>query len=385
MRHGHISQRLIGKAELELAKYGYHWALAMGGRARPHATPRRGVPRVNEPAEVKAAYRRGDLHPGDLVQGSGILSPFSALYRPRSYYPEYLLGQMKLDPVTPGSRLPTNPRIRPVVKLPPLRGGATIAFLYPQGKRALERQSFPGDLREALTRDYDQIPIVLPPGFEAWTGPCAWRARLQRLNDADALKLGGVAGPLYGTMEERGLTLFLSAEDEDCGLETAPAVEHEPLAGSLFLEARITGERADEHLRQALVDELPAAVHEAFGGKSIGEDMRVMRRLLALVQPPVIAVQRAPHLLSLFLPCDLAGDLASCAGDFEAFTDMLLAGLERVIQSHGHALDPEIDFAFDSRRPFFAERRAMRTGLLDEVVHRRPHLVPVRDWLAEGN
>ncbi len=384
MRHGHISQRLIAKAEIELAKYGYHWALAMGARARPRAVPRGGVARVEAPAEVKAAYRHGALHPGDLVEGSGILSPFAAIYRPRAYYPEYLLGQMTLEAAELNPETSVSPRIRPVVRLPQIEGGASIAFLYPAGKQALERQSFPGDLREALTRDYDQVPIVLPPGLEAWTGPCEWHARLQRLNDADALKLGGVAGPLYGTMEERGLTLFLSVEDEDCGLDTVPAAATEPVAGSLYLEARITGERADEHLREALVNELPVTVKKVFGRRGEGEDTRVMSRLLALIRPPIIAVQRAPHLLSLFMPCDLAGDLEGCAHNFEVFVEALLTGLARIIEGHGHSLDAEIDFAYDARRPFFAERRAMRTDLLDEVVHRRPHLVPVRDWLT-GN
>ncbi len=383
MRHGHISQRLIAKAEIELAKYGYHWALAVGGRARPRSVPRGGVPGVVSPAEVRAAYRRGDLGPGDLVEGSGILSPFASIYKPRAYYPEYLLSQMELGAIN-ASEVPSSPRIRPVAQLPPLASGTRVAFLYPEDKLALERNAFPGDLREALTRDYDQVPVVLPAGFQTWTGPCRWRTRLQRLTDSDALKLGGVAGPLYGTMEERGLTLFLSVEDEKCSLEpvapngTRPA----PFAGSLFLEARITGERADEHLRDALVVELPGAVEKVFGNRGAGEDTQVMTRLLAVVQSPVIAIQRAPHLLSLFIPCDLAADVEDCTDRFELFAEALFEALRVNIEKHGHTLDVEIDFAYDCRRPFFAQRRAMRTALLDEVVHRRPHLVPVRDWLT---
>ncbi len=382
MRHGHISQRLIAKAEIELAKYGYHWALASGGRARPRAVPRSGVLRVEAPGEVKMAYRRGELKPGDLVEGSGVLSPFASIYRPRAYYPEYLLGQMKLAPFKETGRVPVSPRIRAAMRLPALERGTGIAFLYPDGKAALERQAFPGDLREALTRDYEQVPLVLPAGRPVWTGPSTWRARLQRLTDADALKLGGVAGPLYGTLAERGLTLFLSAEDEECYLEPVHAGTHEPLAGSLFLEARITGERVDEHLRSALAEELPEAVESSFGSRGEEQVTRVMSRLLALVQPPVIAIQRAPHLLSLFMPCDLAGDPEHCAGDFENFAEALFRGLQRNIEEHGHVLDVEIDFAYDCRRPYFSERRVMRTDLLDEVLRHRPHLVPVRDWLT---
>ncbi len=380
MRHDHVSQRLIAKAEVELAKYGYHWALAMGGRARPRSLPRGGVRRVDAPAEVRALYRRGELHPGDLVEGYGMLSPFSSLYKPRAYYPEYLLSQMPAV----GDELAVSPRIRPALRFPRLGDGRGIAFLYPRGKRVLERRSFPGDLREALTRDYDQVPVVASGDGDPWTGLCRWRARLERLSDADARKLGGVAGPLYGTMEERGLTLFLSAEGAECRVEPLPAGSHEPLFGSLFLEARITGERADEHLRGALTDELRGAVEKVFGfaGPAAVEETQVMSRLLAIIRPPVIAVQRAPHLLSLFLPCDLAGDLEGCARTFEFFAEALIAALRRNTEGHGHVLDAEIDFAYDCRREFFRKRRAMRTGLLDEVVRRRPHLASVRDWLT---
>ncbi len=379
MRHGHISQRLIAKAEIELAKYGYHWALAIGGRARARSVARGGVLQVGAPAEVKAAYRRGDLAPGDLVEGSAILSPFASIYKPRAYSPEYLLSQMP----GPDGEVFT-PRVRAVVQLPALADGRRIAWLYPQGKRALVKTAFPGDLREALTRDYDQVPVVLPAGLETWTGPCSWRARLQRLSDADALKLGGVAGPLYGTMEERGLTLFLSLEGEGCSLEQLEpgGSDQAPFAGSLFLEARITGERADEHLREALQEEIAGAVETVFGGVGKVESTQVMSRLLSLMHRPVIAVQRAPHLLSLFLPCNLAAGVDRCADDFEVFIDALIAGLRANIEAHRHTLDAEIDFAYDCRRPFFAQRGAMRTALLDEVVHRRPHLVPVRDWLT---
>ncbi len=385
MRYGHISERLIAKAEVELAKYGYHWALGSGRRPPARAVPRGGVPQVTVPAEVKAAYRRGDLRPGDLVEGDAMLSPFAAVYKARAYYPEYLLGQMPPPAFSavPGYGVDTSPRVRPVVSLPRLDNGASIAFLYPIEKRALERSAFPGDMREALTRDYDQVPLVLPPGWRALTGTYSFRARLQRLNDADALKLGGVAGPLYGTMEERGLTLFLSVEDEECRLDATETFVHEPLAGSLFLEARITGERAEAHLRQALVEELPGAVKAAFGRAAAqSKETAVMTRLLALAHGPVIAIQRAPHLLSLFMPCDLAGEPARCMDDFEAFADKLLAGLRRNIEGHGHTMVVEMDFAYDCRRPFFAERGAMRTDLLDEVLYRKPHLVPVRDWLT---
>ena len=382
MRYGHISERLIAKAEVELGKYGYHWALASRGPARVRARPRSGVQRVAVPAEVKASYRRGDLKPGDLVEGTALLSPFVSIYKPRAYYPEYLLGQMKLEPARPGEGIPASPRIRPAVKLPPLPEGTGLAFLYPPGKGALERLAFPGDLREALTRDYEQVPLVLPPESEAWTGPCEFRARLQRLSASDALKLGGVAGPLYGTLEERGLTLFLSAQDNGCSVERLSTEGHAPFAGSLYLEARVTGERADAHLRDALAEELPAAVEKHFGGVEAAQRTQVMSRLLALVQPPVIVIQRAPHLLSLFMPCDLADDLPGCASDFEGFAKALFAGLRRNIEGHGHDLDVVIDFAYDCRRPFFAERRAMRTDLVDEVLRRRPYLVPVRDWLT---
>ncbi len=84
------------------------------------------------------------------------------------------------------------------------------------------------------------------------------------------------------------------------------------------------------------------------------------------------------------MPVDLNTYRPAFYEEFENFLQALFEGLQRNLESHGHSLDAEIDFAYDACRPFFAERRAMRTDLLDEVVHRRPHLVPVRDWLT-GN
>ncbi|MHB8780051.1 MAG: hypothetical protein ACYC55_01520 [Candidatus Geothermincolia bacterium] len=377
----HPDRRALNRARLELAKAAYH--LALGRRESVEGAGRTGsaAPFAGEAAAVKTAVRRGVLRAGRLVETTALVAPWLNLYRPRAYYPEYLLGQMRAER-TPADGVGPWPDILPVSRFPELPGGGQLLFAHPPGKRAFDRYGFPDSLRDSLTRDYEQLPLLLPPGRTLAAGIYDLRARLLRIGPNALSEASGLPLDTCQIYEVRGLNLVLALEEEGCSAElVAPAPS--PLPGALWLEMRLDAAAEAIAVQRAAEAALTTAVAEVSGDAAAGacSETRVFTRLWARVCGPVICCHRQPNLLSLFMPADL-GAYAEAERFFEAVT----ASWERAFAAESARAGIEAtlscDFSHDARLPFMRQRQVLRSKLANTAVLHHPQLEEARTWLA---
>ncbi len=163
--------------------------------------------------------------------------------------------------------------------------------------------------------------------------------------------------------------------------------------GSLFVETRIKPlphSKAEAVLEESLAnvaEELFPAVDR--GDRKAGQDidhqtghhfLRYRQRLFALIYRPFIAVYRAPHFLSLYLPTLL--DDTSLEEQEKVF-ERAFALLEEEMVGHGAVVEGglPVDFVHDPRLPAWRDREALRNTLIERVVEERPYLAGTVHWL----
>jgi len=369
----------------ELGKFTICYALsehacAEGGGGRPRRLTGLDV------TGIKEGIFREILREGDVVEGEGILSPYSAIYQPRAYYPAYVMGEMRAA-LRRGEEAPTaSPHYLPVSLLPALPDGWRVAFLYPAGKRSFERPDFPAHLRDVLTRDYQRMPFLLPPGMEPRWGGIGFRARLMKLSRETMRRLAGMGEDAYLAYAARGLVHFLVPEE----LEAVPG-EVAP-RGSLFAEVSFAEIAPWERACLSLEASLREAVEEAFPPCARGEReeagcylprsghhvFRFRSRLFAVVYDPVIAVMRAPALLGIYLPADLGETHGEAHSRFQRLVERLLPLLESGLQA---PLPARVEVAYDNRLPWAREREALSGPLYQQLENRYTFLGPTLRWL----
>lgn len=390
-----INERAVEKAANELNKYAFFYSLKEHTRARGSeggvAAPR-SYPSLEG---LKSAVKSGRLRPGETVDVEGFLSPFISMHRPRAYYPEMFLGDLRAT--APGESREDGaegasclPHVLPVVRLPGLPDGWEIRFLYPASTGLFQHYEHPHRLMDVLTRDYLRIPVLLPPG-DYPAGMVRFRARLLEMRPVQLEEFVHLDARESDAYTMRGLTLFLEASGE--GWEAEP--DGAP-CGSLFVETRIkplSHTRAEAVLEEALAnvaEELFPATYR--GDRKAGLDidhetghhfLRYRQRLFALIYRPFIAVYRAPHFLSLYLPTLL--DEAALADREEVF-DRAFSLLEEEMVKHGVVVEGglPVDFVHDPRLPAWRDREALRNSLIERVVEERPYLSDTVHWLRGG-
>lgn len=369
----------------ELGKFAICYALAEhasaeGGKFRPRRFSSLDVMRVKE------GVLKGTLREGDEVEGEGILSPFSAVYQPRAYYPSYVMGEMRAA-LRRGEKAPsTSPHYLPVSLLPELPDGHRIAFLYPAEKRSFERPDFPAHVRDVLTRDFQRIPMLLPPGRDSMWGMVRFRARLMKLGAETMRRLTGMTEEAYEAYAGRGLVHFLDP------VELTEAGQEVSLRGSLFAELSLAEVPSWERACQSLEASLREAVEWTFPPCARGEREEAgcylphtghhvfwfRSRLFAVVYAPVIAVMRSPALLGIFLPADLSGSDQEAHSRFGGLVDRLVFLLESDLEA---PVPARVELAYDNRLPWAREREALSGPRFQELEARYPFLAPTLRWL----
>ncbi len=367
-----------------MGKYAMLYALAEHasaevGKSRPRRFSGLDVLRVKE------GLLKETLREGDELEGEGILSPYSAVYQPRAYYPAYVMGEVR-SALRRGEEVPsTSPHYLPVSVLPELPDGHRIAFLYPPEKRSFERPDFPAHVRDVLTRDFHRIPLIIPPGLDVGWGMVKFRARLMRLSRDTMRRLAGLTEEAYMAYAARGLVHFLEPAEVAAG----PKVF---LRGSLFAEVCLAEIRRWERACLSLETALREAVEYSFPACERGEReeagcylpqtghhvFRFRNRLFAVVYAPVIAVMRAPSLLGVFLPADLSGSDPEVHSRFEGLVNRLLSLLESYLET---PVSARVELAYDNRLAWARQREVLSGPRFQELEERYPFLAPTLQWL----
>lgn len=382
--------RKRGKRRLfeEMSKFSLCYALsehreAEGKKAGGRAVSERDI------ASLKAAILKGSILAGQEVEGEAVACPFAAVYRPRPYYPSYLLGEIRAA-LRKGERAPaTSPHYLPVSVLPPLPDGWRIIFLYPLDKSGFDRPDFPAHARDVLTRDFKRLPLLVPPQGEVIRGRVNYRARLMQLGRKPLSRLAGLGERSYDTYSSRGLTFFLCLHDWE------PAEEELPLRGSLFAELRVQEDGDWGRVLGAMEEVTREAVEAVFPRYYRGERedsgcylprtgfhvVQFKRRLLALVYAPVMAVFRAPRLIGLYLPSDLSRDPGESLSLFKSF---LADFCDRLEDALGLSSPLRVEVAFDNSLPWARERGALQGPAFRSLEDEHPFLTPTLDWLRGG-
>jgi len=164
------------------------------------------------------------------------------------------------------------------------------------------------------------------------------------------------------------------------------------LRGSLFAELTCEGEADWEKMIGLLEEEVRGEVEEVFPPCVRGEReemgcylphsgfhvTRFRRRLFALVYNPVIVIFRAPRLLGLYLPSELARGLEEAAALFEEFVLRIASVMERGL---GLASPLRVETAYDNRLPWARLRGVMHGPVFAALADEYPFLGPTLGWL----
>jgi len=373
-----------GLAE-EISKFSFCFALSEHRRAaetRGRAKSFSGL----DVAAIKAGILGEAMRAGDEVEGEALASSFTAIYQPRAYYPSYFLGEMRAALRRGESPPPASPHYLPVSKLPPLPDGSHIEFLYQRDKAAFDRPDFPAHVRDVLTRDFMRIPLLVAPQQEVGQGRIHFRARLLRLDRDTAYRLAGLGDNSYNVYSARGLTHFLQPLEVET-LDAEPS-----LRGSLFTELSCGEEPGWDKVISLLEEKVRGEVEEVFPPCARGEReelgcylphsgfhvTRFRRRLFAMVYDPVIVVFRAPRLLGLYLPSELARGRVEAAVLFEEFVVRIASAMERGLRL---AAPLRVETAYDNRLPWARRQGALQGPVFDPLAEEYPFLKPTLRWL----
>ena len=369
----------------EVCKFSLCFALSEHRRAVEVRGRSRRVGGLDIPA-LKAGILGEAIRAGDEVEGEALATGFATVYQPRAYYPSYFLGEMRAALRRGEPPPPASPHYLPVSSLPPLPDGWRITFLYAPDKTAFDRPDFPAHVRDVLTRDYPRMLLLVGPREETPAGRIRFRARLLQLDRESAFRLAGLGEKSYDAYSARGLTHFLRPLEVE-GTEGEPS-----LRGSLFAEMSLAEEAGWERVTGVLEETACAAAQEAFPERRRGERQepgcylphsgfhvtRFRRRLFTLVFDPVVVVFRAPRLLGLYLPGELARGLEEIAARFEEFALRFTVALERTL---GLSAPTGVEVAYDNRLPWARERGALRGAAFAAVEEAYPFLRPTLRWL----
>jgi hypothetical protein len=369
----------------EISKYSLCFALSEHKRAVDSRGRTRSLSGLDV-AGIKAGILGGSIHAGDDIEGEAMASSFTAIYRPRAYYPPYLLGEMRAALRRGESPPSASPHYLPVSSLPPLPDGSRVIFLYPGNKTVFDRPDFPAHVRDIFTRDYLRMPLLLPLLEEARQGRVRFRARLLRMDRDSARRLAGLGENSYDSYSARGFTYFLRPLE----LET---VDDKPgLRGSLYAELSLAEEPGWDRVGDMLEPVIRGAVEEIFPPCIRGEReepgcylphsgfhvTRFRRRLFALVYDPVIAVFRMPRLLGLYLPSELIRGIDEAVDLFARFILRMLSDLRDGL---GLSLPPRVEVAYDNRLSWASEGESLRGPSFDTLLEEHPFLEPTLAWL----
>jgi hypothetical protein len=372
-----------GLAE-EVAKFSLCFALSAHREAVEHRGNPKSISGVDV-AGIKSGILKEDIRPGDEVEGEALACAYTAIYSPRAYYPSYFLGGMRAA-LRDGERAPAaSAHYLPVSVMPPLPDGWGINFLYPTEKSAFDRPNFPAHTRDVLTRDFQRIPMLVPPGGNPPVGRVSFKARFLQSSREAMERLAGLGEKSYEAYSARGLTSFL----EPIQVELK---DRASMRGSLFAELSLARKLDWEQELGALEEAIRGTVKEVFPQCDRGERQgmecylphsgfhvyRFRKRLFALVFDPVFVVYRSPRLLGIFLPCDLAGEVEESEARFERFVVLLSEVLEKKLDLGGA---PRVDIAYDNRLPWVGERGALKSSRFAEVERRYPFLKTTLAWL----
>jgi len=388
-------QRERERTAAELNRYAFFYTMKDIGEARGSGDAPSFTRELPSFAALKVEFMAGSLRPGAEVCGEAFLSPHISLHRPRAYYPELLLGRLRASAPAGGPAPAGLPHALPVVELPPLPGGWKVLFLYPGPRGLFTRYQHPAGARDALIRDYLRIPLLLPAGGAAVTGPVRFRARLLELR-AERLREGlAWESRELEAYALRGLNLFLAVLDPGQGLqplqEETQGAEETP-AGSLFAECRL--EPPPDNREEAALEEcLVSAVEEVFPSRDRGQRrqgmdldhetdhhaLRFRGRLTALIYRPAFAAFRKPSFWGIFLPTVLAG--RELEESRHRFRDLYLKVTERLGGCAASSEQPELDFVHDPADGFWRERGLLRSGLVEDLLEKHPHLAAIVSWL----
>ncbi|MDY6795338.1 MAG: hypothetical protein SWK76_08670 [Actinomycetota bacterium] len=378
-------KRQDAKLYEELAKFSLCYALSDHKEADDVET-RRGPMREIDIPGLKSSILNEEVRPGDIVEGEALASEFAAIYHPRAYYPSYPLGEIRAALREGKSAPETSPHYLPASRPPPLPDGWSIAFLFPTDKDALDRPDFPAHIRDVLTRDYQRMPLLLPPGREVEWGRVRFSARIVELRYDSLKNKAGMSENSYEVYSARGLTYFLAPESIEV------VGERGSLRGSLYTEISLpqAGDwgKVTEILEGVVRDTVESIYPECRRGERQEEGcylpytgfhvMRFRRRLFCLVYDPVFVIFRAPRLVGLYASCDLLGRLEESSSLFErfvvAFCDELESGL--VLEAV-----PRIETSYDNRLTWARERGALRGAVFDRLEEEHPYLGATLKWL----
>ncbi|MEW6552744.1 MAG: hypothetical protein AB1384_00465 [Actinomycetota bacterium] len=369
----------------EISKFSFCFALSEHRRALESRGRNKAFSGMDV-AGIKAGILAESIRAGDEVEGEAVASHFTAIYQPRAFYPAYVLGEMRAALRRGESPPAASPHYLPVSVMPPLADGSSIAFLYQPDKTAFDRPDFPAHVRDVFTRDFMRLPLLLPPPSQALRGKVRFRARVLRMDHDSAYRLAGLGDKSYDAYSARGLTCFLHPIEVET-LDADP-----PLRGSLFCELSLDAGEAWDRTVEVLEEAVRSEVEKVFppcprGGR---EEMgcylpqsgfhvtRFRRKFYALVYDPVIVILRAPRLMGIYLPGELAGDAEETRALFEGFVMRLVSSLEGQL---GLASPPGVEIAYDNLLPWARERGALRGPDFTALPERYPFLGPTLGWL----
>ena len=335
---------------------------------------------------IKAGILGERVRAGDEIEGYGIIANFAAIYSPLAYYPSYFLGEIKAELREGAGAPPASPNYLPVSELPPFADGSRISFLFPPEKTAYTRSDLPGNIRDVLTRDYANIPLVRG-SEQRLAGRVRFRARLRKLSSESMVQLAGVGERSYESFAARGLTHFLEP------LEVVATGKPSGLRGSLFAEMRVPGNTDWDSVVPILEESIYRAVEAVFPSCERGECVeipcylpetghqvvRFRRRLFGLVYDPVFALFRSPDLLGLYLPCDLFEGMEATASLFERFVEDVAKAVEKDLEL---GMPLKVEIAYDNRLSWARMREAMRGESFRKVGQMYPVLEPTLEWLG---
>jgi hypothetical protein len=369
----------------EISKFSFCFALSEHRRALDSRGRNKAFSGMDV-AGIKAGILAESIRAGDEVAGEALASSYTAIYRPRAYYPAYILGEMRAALRRGESPPPASPHYLPVSKLPPLPDGSRIVFLYQQDKTAFDRPDFPAHVRDVLTRDFMRMPLLIPPLSRMPQGIVRFQARVLRMDHDSAYRLAGLGDNSYDVYSNRGLTCFLQpAEVETVGADHL-------LRGSLFCELAVTADENWERMVEVVEETVRAEVEDVFPPCSRGEReelgcylpqsgfhvTRFRRKFYALVYDPVIVILRAPRLMGLYLPGGLASGGEETRALFEQFVLQLVSSLERQLNLSSPL---GVETAYDNLLPWARERGALRGTAFASLEEEYPFLRPTLNWL----
>ncbi len=336
---------------------------------------------------LKRGILREEVSPGDRVEGRGVISPYAAVYHPRPFYPQYVLGEIRAAMQRGEGSPEVSPHFLPASRLPALPGGWRIAFLYPVDTEALVRPAVPADVREVLVRHYPVLPVLVPPELGSPWGRASFRARVFRLEHEQLRESLGMGEEAYRAYSRRGVIHFLV-------LEELSAVEEADLRGSLFLELSVPRDALEGLSGEGFRDLFCSAVEECLGEErqvrepSCGylpltgyQELRFRSRMTGVVDSPFYGVFRAPASVGLYIPCELV------RREWEG--DGLLGELLRAMERRSGLADSrggwKVEFCFDNTLPHWRGRGALEGPLFDRLENEWPEARTLLSWLrGEG-